>query len=220
MNRTPRLPRGLYAIADTSLISGDPLVDAVERVITAGAGVIQYRDKQSPGDHRYRNALALSRLCRQHDVVFIINDDIRLAEQVNADGVHLGKDDSSLAEARETLGDTALIGVSCYNQLDRAIEAEKQGADYVAFGRFFPSKTKPGAIQADAELLTSAHRSLSIPVVAIGGITPDNGGKVLDAGADLLAVIDGIFGQPDVSAAARQYINIFKNKRSPVSTGQ
>lgn len=209
MNRTPRLPRGLYAIADTSIISSDPLVDAVEHVIAAGAGVIQYRDKQSPDNHRYRDALALSRLCRQHDVVFIINDDIRLAKQVNADGVHLGKDDASLAEARETLGDTALIGVSCYNQLDRAIAAEKQGADYVAFGRFFPSKTKPDAIQAGAELLTSAHQSLSIPVVAIGGITPDNGGELLTAGADLLAVIDGIFGQPDAGTAARHYVDIF-----------
>lgn len=213
MNRTPRLPRGLYAIADTSIIAGDKLVEVVERVIAAGACAIQYRDKQSPDDRRYRDALALSRLCRQHDIVFIINDDILLARQVNADGVHLGKDDSSLADAREALGNTALIGVSCYNQLGSAIEAEKQGADYVAFGRFFPSKTKPGAIQADVELLTTAHRSLSIPVVAIGGITPDNGGKLLDAGADLLAVIDGIFGQPDAGAAARRYVDIFKGHR-------
>lgn len=219
MNRTPRLPRGLYAIADTSIIAGNQLVEVVGHAIAAGAAVIQYRDKQSTDDRRYRDALALSDLCRAHDIVFIVNDDIPLAKQVNADGVHLGKDDSGLADARAVLGNKALIGVSCYNQLGSAIEAEKQGADYVAFGRFFPSKTKPGAVRAHTELLKTAHQVLSIPLVAIGGITPDNGGELLAAGADLLAVIDGIFGQPDVSAATRRYVEIFKKKRSPATAG-
>ncbi len=214
-----QLARGLYAIADTSIIASDKLVEAVAHVITAGARIIQYRDKSSPVNVRCSHALALAELCQQHSVLFIVNDDVQLAKQVNANGVHLGKDDAGITEARQTLGSAALIGVSCYNRLGNAIAAENNGADYVAFGRFFPSKTKPDAVLAETELLTAARRVLSIPIVAIGGITPGNGGELLDAGADLLAVIDGVFGQPDVSAATRRYVDIFKNKHSPVAAG-
>jgi thiamine-phosphate pyrophosphorylase len=149
-------------------------------------------------------------VCRQHGVLFIINDDVTLAKETRADGVHLGREDVPLAEARKLLGTRAIIGVSCYNELARAQAAQKQGADYVAFGRFFPSRTKPQAVQANLDLLREAKRKLHIPVVAIGGITPENGASLIAAGADALAVIEGVFGQADVRAAAERYARLFK----------
>lgn len=220
ISSTSRLTRGLYAIADTSILAGNDLFVAVEHVIRAGACAVQYRDKQSSDENRYRDAMTLSDLCRANDIPFIVNDDIQLAKRVFADGVHLGKDDAPLDEARQILGDTAVIGASCYNRLDSAVSAQGNGANYVAFGRFFTSATKPEAVQADTQLLTTASQSLSVPIVAIGGITPQNGSELVIAGADLLAVIAGIFGQANIETAARQYVDIFKNKISPVNAGQ
>jgi thiamine-phosphate pyrophosphorylase len=200
---------GLYAIADTQYLDDTRLIEAVAQAIAGGGRVIQYRDKKHSAAERTRHAVELAALCRQLGALFIINDDVALAKQVQADGVHLGREDVPLVEARKLLGTQAIIGVSCYNELARAEAAEKQGADYIAFGRFFSSRTKPQAVPAGLDLLREAKRKLHIPVVAIGGITPENGASLIAAGADALAVIEGVFGQADVRAAAERYARLF-----------
>ncbi|TAM48186.1 MAG: thiamine phosphate synthase [Gammaproteobacteria bacterium] len=202
--------RGLYAIADTAYLDDAHLAGAVEQAIAGGARVVQYRDKKNDIVTRRRQANALSRLCRDGGVIFLVNDDVTLARESGADGVHLGREDMSLEGARTQLGADRLIGVSCYNELEHAVRAEKQGADYVAFGSFFPSRTKPQAVRAGLDLLRSARAQLKIAVVAIGGITPENGAELIRAGADMLAVIEGVFGQPDVRVAARRYAELFR----------
>lgn len=201
---------GLYAIADTRCLNAARLLPAVRSAIDAGARVIQYRDKSDDRERRAREARALADCCRERGVLFLINDDVDLAADVNADGVHLGREDASLAQARARLGTNAVIGVSCYNELAWALEAIAAGADYAAFGSFFASRTKPDAVRADTALLRAARTKIAKPIVAIGGITPANGGELLAAGADALAVIDGVFGQPDVSAAAAAYVALFR----------
>lgn len=200
---------GLYAITDSKLTPGDALLPAVAAALRGGARVIQYRDKGDDTARRQREADALNTLCRTHGAALIINDDAELAAVCGAAGVHLGRDDPQLRAARKRLGRDAIIGVSCYNALTRAQAAAEQGADYVAFGRFFPSLTKPDAVAATPELLRAARRTLELPLVAIGGITPDNGGLLIAAGADMLAVIHGVFGQPDIEAAARRFAQLF-----------
>jgi len=200
---------GLYAIADTQYLDDARLLPAVGEVIAGGARVIQYRDKKHTVVDRARQATELASLCRKHGALFIINDDVELAKQVLAAGVHLGREDASLEQARAQLGPQPIIGVSCYNDLARAVRAQAEGADYVAFGSFFPSRTKPQAVRAGLELLCEAKQKLHIPVVAIGGITPENGAHLLAAGADALAVIEGVFGQVDVRAAAERYARLF-----------
>ncbi|MCR4347852.1 MAG: thiamine phosphate synthase [Sulfuricaulis sp.] len=202
---------GLYAIADTQYLDDARLLPAVGKAIAGGARVIQYRDKQHVADSRLGQAKEIAKLCRQHGALFIINDDLDLALKTQADGVHLGREDAALAKARERLGPRTIIGVSCYNELARAETAQAQGADYIAFGRFFPSRTKPQAVQASLDLLREAKKKLRIPVVAIGGITPENGAALIAAGADALAVIEGVFGQPDIRAAAERYARLFNN---------
>lgn len=200
---------GLYAITDASLTPDATLFAAVTAALRGGARVIQYRDKRADRARRHTEAAALNELCRAHAALLIINDDVELAAAVTAAGVHLGRDDPPIAAARKRLGREAIIGVSCYNQLPRAQTAAEHGADYVAFGRFFPSLTKPDAVAATPDLLREARRSLKLPLVAIGGITPENGGLLLAAGADMLAVIHGVFGQPDIEAAARRFAELF-----------
>ena len=203
------LPAGLYAITDSHLIPADRLIESVTRAIEGGAVMVQYRDKHRSGNLRRHAAGALSDLCHRHHVPLIINDDIELARAVGADGVHLGQQDATLRQARDRLGDQAIIGVSCYDRLESARQAQAAGASYVAFGRFFPSPTKPDAVQARLSLLADARRELELPIAAIGGITPENGAELVAAGADLLAVIHGLFGQPDCLAAAQRYAALF-----------
>jgi len=205
------LCRGLYAITDERLSAPGQLPVCVCEAIAGGASVIQYRNKQGNAQQRRQEAAALLQLCQQHRVPLIINDDVALAASVNADGVHLGKADASLAQARQQLGPQAIIGVSCYNSLERAMSAARGGADYVAFGRFFCSLSKPDAPPAEAALLGQARRQLQLPIVAIGGITPENGQALVAAGADLLAAIHGVFGQPDIQAAASAYAALFQD---------
>lgn len=196
--------RGLYAItAETSSV-----VD-VGLAIAGGARLIQYRNKHAGATERQDTARALLALCRAAGVPLVINDDLALALRIGADGVHLGRDDADPREAREQLGPGALIGVSCYDDLARAERAGAAGASYVAFGSFFPSPTKPQAVPAPLGLLREARRRVPLPLVAIGGITPQNGGALVAAGADLLAVIDGVFGQADIRAAAGRYTRLF-----------
>lgn len=208
MISSPRIA-GLYAIADTLYLDEVRLLNAVALAIEGGARVIQYRDKKYDAIKRAQQASAIATLCRQQNVLFIVNDDVNLAQRVNADGVHLGRDDIPLATARKQLGTTAVIGVSCYNELARAQQAQTDGADYVAFGRFFPSRTKPQAVLAGLELLRTAKQKIQLPLVAIGGVTPENGAALIAAGADALAVIEGVFGQKDIRAAARRYAQLF-----------
>jgi thiamine-phosphate pyrophosphorylase len=203
---------GLYAIADTQYLDDARLLSAVSSAIAGGTQIIQYRDKRHTAEKRMQQAKELVALCHQQGALFIVNDDVTLAKETQADGVHLGREDASLAQAREQLGPQAIIGVSCYNELARAEAAEKQGADYVAFGRFFPSRTKPQAVQAGLDLLREAKKKLHIAIVAIGGITPENGASLIAAGADALAVIEGVFGQADVRAAAICYSRLFEKK--------
>ena len=166
--------RGLYAITDAVLLPDERLLAAVEQAIVGGARWVQYRDKSEDGGRRLAQAHGLNQLCRRHQIPLIVNDDVELAAQVGAAGVHIGRDDPAFATARARLGETALIGISCYDRLTLALDAERAGADYVAFGAFFPSPTKPDEIRAPLGLLREAKVSLKVPVVAIGGITLDN----------------------------------------------
>jgi thiamine-phosphate pyrophosphorylase len=203
--------RGLYAVTDPELIAPRDLASHIDAAIEGGAVLVQYRDKTTADPQRLAQARTVVTLCHSRHVPLIVNDDIALAAAIGADGVHLGRDDAPLAVVRQHLGPDAIIGVSCYNDLPRAVIAAEAGADYVAFGRFFPSHIKPHAVRTDVEILSRAKQRLSIPVVAIGGITADNGDTLIAAGADMLAVIHGIFGQNDVTAAARSIARLFDN---------
>ena len=200
--------RGLYAVtpdlADTAL-----LVDKVERAFAGGARLLQYRNKSVDANTRRTQAAALLAVSRRHGATLIINDDVELARELGADGVHVGADDAELAIARARLGPTAIIGASCYDDLKRAQAAARQGADYLAFGSFFASSVKPGAVRAQLALLPAA-RPLGLPLVAIGGITLDNAGGLIGAGADAVAVISALFAVPDTEAAARGFCRLFK----------
>jgi thiamine-phosphate pyrophosphorylase len=185
------------------------LLNDVELALLGGARLVQYRDKSRDSQRRLAQAQQLLSLCRQYDAIFIVNDDVELAAAVRAHGVHLGGEDVPVPQARQRLGQEAIIGASCYNRLELAIQAQEQGADYVAFGRFFPSRTKPQAVQADITLLHRAKAQLHVPIVAIGGITAQNGAQLITAGADMLAVVDAVFAQDDITAASRQLANCF-----------
>ncbi|MGH8495935.1 MAG: thiamine phosphate synthase [Gammaproteobacteria bacterium] len=202
------LPRGLYAITNRN--SKRSLAQAVAAALRGGARTIQYRDKGSSRARRLREAIEIAKICRGAGAVYIVNDDVELARAAGADGVHLGRDDVPLAKARARLGAGRLIGVSCYDSLDRALDARAGGADYVAFGSFFVSSTKPRAARASIDLLCDARAQLDLPIVAIGGVTPDNGAALVVAGADCIAAVSGVFEQPDVEAAARRYAALFE----------
>lgn len=196
--------RGVYALADTSLLDGAVLLERVAAALRGGASVVQYRDKSADTARRQRQASALAQLCRRHGAALIVNDDVDLALAVNADGVHLGRDDASPAMARVRLGAAALIGATCYDRLELAAPALAAGADHVAFGRFYPSSTKPGEVYASLELLRAARATLDCPIVCIGGIRPDNAAPLVAAGADALAVGSALFAPGvDTEAAAR-----------------
>lgn len=203
------LLHGLYVLTDTGLLPGEKLLSGVEAAIRGGAKLVQYRDKSPDHARREREARALLDLCRKHEVTFIVNDDVALAQRIAADGVHIGRDDGSLEQARVQLGPHAIIGVSCYDSLQRATDAAHAGADYVVFGSFFASPSKPDAVTSPLSLLGTARRLLSIPVCAIGGIQPEHGAELLAAGADMLAVISGVFAAADIQRAASEYAQLF-----------
>lgn len=207
------ISRGLYAVTPDGL-ADDParLLAACAAALAGGAVLLQYRDKRSAAAQREQNAIALLALCRRHGGRLIINDDAALAARIGADGAHLGAADGSLEAARTLLGPDALIGASCGNLLTRAEAAIAAGASYVAFGRYFPSRTKPDAPPASLDTLIAARRELAVPICAIGGITPDNGAPLVAAGADWLAAVDGLFGdgEPDgILRRARAYRALF-----------
>ena len=214
MSGTASSLKGLYAITDGGLTPGTGLSVAVEAAIRGGARLIQYRDKSSDKVRRMSEARMLAGLCRDHGTRFIVNDDVELALESGADGVHLGREDTDIAVARVRLGPRALIGVSCYDSLERAVAAAQAGADYVAFGSFYASGSKPGAVRVPLTLLTEARKHLGVPLCAIGGITPENGAALVAAGADMLAVIRGVFAAEDVKSAARDYARLFEDRIS------
>ncbi len=195
---------GLYAITPDETDTAE-LLRKVRLALLGGARLLQYRNKVADASLRLEQARALRELTLEFSVPLIINDDAILTQQVDADGVHLGGEDGSVAAARAVLGSSKLIGVSCYNRLDLAHDAVRQGADYVAFGSFFVSSVKPGAVSASPDLLRQAHREIAVPLVAIGGITVQNGAQLLKAGADALAVISAVFSLADIQDAARQF---------------
>jgi thiamine-phosphate pyrophosphorylase len=198
--------RGLYAIYDRGGLKADAL-DRVDAVLTGGAIWLQYRDKRAQAPDRALLARLRERT-RAFGARLIVNDDWRLAREIGADGVHVGQTDASVAEARAELGDQAIIGVSCSASIAHARAGIAQGADYVSFGRFFPSKTKPDAPGAPLAVLTQA-KTLGVPVSAIGGIDRDNAAQVIAAGADLIAVAGGVFAADDPLAAARELAGLF-----------
>ena len=204
-------PGGLYAITPENLDT-ERLLMQVEAALIGGVAAVQYRDKSTDVARRHEQASELAALCRQFSVPLIVNDDLRLADLADADGVHLGRDDGSLREARIILGARKFIGATCYQSLDLARAAQTAGADYVAFGSFFPSPTKPAAPRADTDLLREAAWAIQIPIVAIGGITRTNAPQLLDAGADSLAVLSALFDAPDVRAAAQDLNQLFESE--------
>jgi thiamine-phosphate pyrophosphorylase len=203
-----RFPRGLYALTpdepDTAA-----LVACVRAALAGGAAAVQYRHKGADAALRRAQAAALAAVCREAGVPLIVNDDLELALEVDAAGAHLGRDDGDLAAARRRLGPERLLGASCYDRFDRAVQAAAAGADYVAFGSVFASPTKPAAVRAPLALFAAAKRRLEVPVVAIGGITLENACEVIAAGADALAVISALFDAPDITAAARAFRALF-----------
>jgi thiamine-phosphate pyrophosphorylase len=200
------LARGLYLITPDEMDSAR--LFARVQPLLAHAACLQYRNKRAEASLRRQQADGLRMLCSDAGVPLIVNDDPALAVAVGADGVHLGEHDGAIATARALLGGDAIIGVSCYDDATRARDATAQGADYIAFGAFFPSPTKPHARRAGVALLRDAQH-LGLPCVAIGGITPDNARALVAAGADLLAVVSGVFDAPDPLAAARAYADCF-----------
>lgn len=200
-SRWTRRLRGLYAVTP-DLDDIAVLVAKVEAAIAGGAQAIQYRNKAASDSLRRKQAMMLARVCDGRGALFIVNDDPALARDVGAHGVHLGEDDGALPAIRAWVGKSMLIGVSCYNDLARAKRAVAEGADYVAFGSFFPSQVKPDARRADLPLLRRAA-TLGVPVVAIGGITAANARTLVEAGADAVAVISDVFAHDDVGAVTR-----------------
>lgn len=210
--------RGLYAITPDQPDTAR-LLAQVDTVLHAGAHWLQYRNKSASPALRREQALALLPLCRRHRVPLIVNDDWRLAAEIGADGAHLGEHDGALAAARAALGEAAILGASCYDDIGLARSAAAQGAGYVAFGAFFVSPTKPNARRATPALLAQAS-ALGLPRVAIGGITPDHAAPLVAAGADLLAVISGVFDAPDPAAAVRAYLSCFALPSSGASASR
>ena len=180
-----------------------------EQALLGGARLIQYRDKSRDTEKRLNQASILKQLCQQHQALLFINDDIGLAQKVQADGIHLGKDDESIEYARQQLGQNSIIGISCYDQLDLALQAEKAGADYIAFGAFFASPTKPEARTASLELLKTTKQQLQIPICGIGGITVDNAQTLIEHGVDMTAIITDLFSSKDIQATASHITRLF-----------
>lgn len=200
--------KGLYAVTP-DLADTAELARRARQALQGGARLLQYRNKTAAAALRREQAAALLRLSRDFGARLVVNDDLALALEIDADGAHLGREDGDLAAARTALGPGKILGVSCYNEMERAREAKRIGADYAAFGSFFASATKPGAVRAPLELLAQAKRELGMPLAAIGGITLDNAPQLVAAGADLLAVVSDLFEATDIRARASAYTQLF-----------
>ncbi len=203
--------RGLYAVTPEDQLT--PRLSAlVAAALAGGVRLVQYRNKLAPQALRRAQVGELLRICRGQGARLIVNDDLPLALEIGADGVHLGRDDGDLAAARKALGAGRLLGVSCYGDLDVAAAAAAAGADYLAFGSVFASPTKPLAPRVDLQLLGAAKRRYALPIAAIGGINLDNAPTAIAAGADLLAVISDLFDTMNITARAKAYIQLFERQ--------
>lgn len=194
--------RGLYAVTDSQLLAGK-FLSYVEAALEGGVTLLQYRDKSGDDTRRLREADTLARLCERYNTQLIINDDAELAARLGV-GVHLGQTDGSLPDARALLQHKAIIGATCHGQLELAERAKTDGASYVAFGRFFNSNTKPGAPTATLDLLDQARARIHLPIAVIGGITLENAAPLVEHGADLLAVVHGLFGADSTQEVTRR----------------
>lgn len=206
--------QGLYAVTDCDNLSLQQLLESTAAILANGAVILQYRNKSDSTAEKRSKAEKLQRLCNDFNVPFIINDDIDLARSLAADGVHIGKEDMDCRKARVLLGPERIIGVSCYNDLQRAASAVNNGASYVAFGAFFPTPSKLKTEAADVNLVRKARTALTVPLAAIGGITPQNGGELVAAGVNYLAVISGLYASTDPAESTRQYVRLFKQDKT------
>ena len=200
--------KGLYVITP-DMTDLNTLIHKTKLAIEGGAFMVQYRSKMQDRDVKMHQCAAILRLCREYDVPCIINDDVEMCHILEADGVHLGVNDDNIAEVRRILGEDAIIGSSCYDQLERAKQAQKEGASYVAFGAMFPTPTKPNAPRASFELLNEAKREIHIPIVAIGGITVNNAHDVIETGIDAIAVITSLYEAKSIKETAETFLKMF-----------
>ena len=204
---------GLYAITDCQNLDTHSLLEKTEIILMSGAALLQYRNKSADNNLKYDQSKQLQILCKKYHVPFIINDDVELALTLRTDGVHLGRDDTDYITAKTILGPGYIIGVSCYNDLNRAIQLEESDISYVAFGAFFPTTTKKNTATAKPDLIKEARQKLSLPLVAIGGITPENGKVLVKAGTDFIASASGIYGAIDLKTMTEKYIDLFNTKK-------
>ena len=203
--------KGLYAITPDSA-DLNTLIQKTKSAIEGGAFMVQYRSKIQDRDVKMQQCAAILRLCREYEIPCIVNDDVEMCRVLEADGVHLGEKDDNIAEVRHILGEDAIIGSSCYDQLDRAKSAQKEGASYVAFGAMFPTSTKPNAPRATLALLKEAKREIQIPIVAIGGITVNNAHDVIKTGIDAISVINSLYEAKSTKETAETFVKMFHQK--------
>jgi thiamine-phosphate pyrophosphorylase len=203
--------KGLYAITPDSA-DLNTLIQKTKSAIEGGAFMVQYRSKIQDRDVKIQQCAAILRLCREYEIPCIVNDDVDMCRILEADGVHLGEKDDNIAEVRHILGEDAIIGSSCYDQLDRAKSAQKEGASYVAFGAMFPTPTKPQAPRATLALLKEAKREIQIPIVAIGGITVNNAHDVIKTGIDAIALINSLYEAKSIKETAETFAKMFHQK--------
>ena len=203
--------KGLYAITPDSA-DLNTLIQKTKSAIEGGAFMVQYRSKIQDRDVKMHQCAAILRLCREYEIPCIVNDDVDMCRILEADGIHLGEKDDNIAEVRHILGEDAIIGSSCYDQLDRAKSSQKEGASYVAFGAMFPTFTKPNAPRATLALLKDAKREIEIPIVAIGGITVNNAHDVIKTGIDAIAVINSLYEAKSIKETAETFVKMFHQK--------
>lgn len=203
--------KGLYAVTPDTL-NTELLCKKVAAALQGGASMVQYRNKAADAGLRLRQATALLALCRSFNMPLIINDHLDLCAQIDADGLHLGATDCDLGAARRLLGEAKILGASCYNRLDLVVQAEAAGASYAAFGACFSSGTKPDAVNSPFSLFAEAKQKISIPLVAIGGITLENAAQAIDAGANAIAVVGALFDADDIAATSQQFTHLFNAK--------
>lgn len=199
---------GLYAITPDLNHTND-LLNKTRQVLEGGVKLVQYRNKSANDSLRREQAKLLLPLCREHNALLIINDHLEIAIEIDADGVHVGKNDVPVSAAKNLLGHNKIVGTSCYNQLGLAKQAQKDGADYIAFGAFFSSLTKPNAVSVSISLVNQAQKALSIPIVGIGGIQLTNARTVIQSGCAAIAVCHDLFQAENIKATAEHYVQLF-----------
>ena len=200
--------KGLYAITP-DMADLNTLIQKTRWAIEGGAFMVQYRSKIQDRAVKIQQCAAILRLCREYEIPCIVNDDVGMCRVLEADGVHLGEKDDNIAEVRRILGEDAIIGSSCYDQLNRANEAQKEGASYVAFGAMYPTSRKPNAPRASLALLREAKSEIQIPIVAIGGITMNNAHDVIETGVDAIAVINSLYESNSIKETAETFSHMF-----------